>query len=750
MKYPLPRLCPAFKVGALLLGLAAATSSLVAAVTINLTPSRTSGVAPLAVYFDAGTTTATNVSHPMHNLSFEWDFGDPGSGTWAISGQSKNFATAPAAAHVFKTPGTYQVTVAVTDGASQSSSQTVTITVTDPNSVFAGTKTICFSPDGNFTGAAAGAQLITTNSMATVLSHAGPNRRLLLKRGASFTSATNTVEVAGPGILGSFGPASAPPRLVGSTATFLYWKSTDWRILDLEFQGNGLVGTAAMQMHAPTADTLVMNTRVVPNTVHAAISSAVTAPEKMFIVENEWRDTGFTEQGGCIIYMMVKRLALLGNVLDDGSGAEHVVRLVQCEKGVISHNYFARPKELKSLLTIRSKDGGETHEVFVSDNVFVSWTDGHLDLISKNAGTHTVYGRDFIIERNFFKRDDASPAGANQGITVTDADNVTIRNNVIFFNGWGYCGIRATTSDNVWVYNNSAYSPDTSTKIARFVDFDSGTNHVAKNNLWYAPGLTYATPLIENPTIESNNLKATANPYAFSTITAPEHFVLSATSAARNAGTAVTVFEDYDLNPRPSGSAWDIGAFESPAASTWTSQDIGSPALAGSHSYNASTGTFTVNGAGADIWASSDQFHFVTRSTPLVGNGTITARLVSQTNPNGWAKAGVMIRDGLAANAKNAAMLATPTGNRPFQYRVATGGTTASANLASSSAVWLRLTRSGNTFTAFHSPNGTTWTQVGAAQTITMGTDVRIGLCVTSHNTAALGTAVFDNITITP
>jgi regulation of enolase protein 1 (concanavalin A-like superfamily) len=96
------------------------------------------------------------------------------------------------------------------------------------------------------------------------------------------------------------------------------------------------------------------------------------------------------------------------------------------------------------------------------------------------------------------------------------------------------------------------------------------------------------------------------------------------------------------------------------------------------------------------------------------------------------------------------AVVKTPGTNRSFQYRVATAGTTTATNATAGTANWVRLTRNGDSFTAFHSVDGTTWTQVGTAQTITMGTSVRIGLCVTSHNTAALSTAVFDNVTVTP
>ena len=55
----------------------------------------------------------------------------------------------------------------------------------------------------------------------------------------------------------------------------------------------------------------------------------------------------------------------------------------------------------------------------------------------------------------------------------------------------------------------------------------------------------------------------------------------------------------------------------------------------------------------------------------------------------------------------------------------------------------------GNVFTAYRSTDGTVWTTMSSA-TITMGTNVLIGLAVTSHNTGALCAATFDNITVNP
>src|ERR1700674_1375688 len=75
-----------------------------------------------------------------------------------------------------------------------------------------------------------------------------------------------------------------------------------------------------------------------------------------------------------------------------------------------------------------------------------------------------------------------------------------------------------------------------------------------------------------------------------------------------------------------------------PLPAPWTAQDVGSPALAGSAT--ATSGTFSVTGAGVDIWDHSDQFQFVYQT--LVGDGEIVTRVDSLLNTNTMAKAGVM------------------------------------------------------------------------------------------------------------
>ncbi|MDD5262925.1 MAG: family 16 glycosylhydrolase [Methylacidiphilales bacterium] len=181
--------------------------------------------------------------------------------------------------------------------------------------------------------------------------------------------------------------------------------------------------------------------------------------------------------------------------------------------------------------------------------------------------------------------------------------------------------------------------------------------------------------------------------------------------------------------------------------SPWTNQDIGSVGVTGSSSY--SGGVFTVNGGGADIWNNADSFQYVYQ--PASGDCSITARVVTQTVTDWWAKAGVMIRSDLTAGSAYAAMLVTPGNGLAYQYRTTAGaGAQNVSGGAGAAPYWVRVTRSGNTFTGYTSPDGTTWTQVGTPLTIAMGTNVYIGLPVCSHNNTTLSTATFDNVTAVP
>jgi regulation of enolase protein 1 (concanavalin A-like superfamily) len=176
----------------------------------------------------------------------------------------------------------------------------------------------------------------------------------------------------------------------------------------------------------------------------------------------------------------------------------------------------------------------------------------------------------------------------------------------------------------------------------------------------------------------------------------------------------------------------------------WEARDIGAVGLAGSAAE--SSGTFTLGGAGADIWGTADAFHYAYR--PLAGDGTITAKVASIAGTQAWTKMGVMMRGSTAANAPHALMLVSTGKGLAFQRRSTSGGvSTNTSGGAGTAPKWVRLKRVGNVVTASVSSDGTAWTVVGS-DTISLPANILVGLVAHSHTTSALATATFSNVTV--
>jgi regulation of enolase protein 1 (concanavalin A-like superfamily) len=176
----------------------------------------------------------------------------------------------------------------------------------------------------------------------------------------------------------------------------------------------------------------------------------------------------------------------------------------------------------------------------------------------------------------------------------------------------------------------------------------------------------------------------------------------------------------------------------------WQDLDIGSVGAAGSATYT--TPTFTVKGAGGDIWGTSDAFNFVYQ--PLSGDGQIVARVTGIGNTNTYAKAGVMLRQSLTSTSQHAILDVRPNGSVEFMTRTSSGGSTSYvAGATQAPPAWLKLARAGTTVTASVSADGSTWSTVGTT-TVSMTSSISVGLAVCSHVTGTLMTATFDNVTV--
>jgi len=162
-------------------------------------------------------------------------------------------------------------------------------------------------------------------------------------------------------------------------------------------------------------------------------------------------------------------------------------------------------------------------------------------------------------------------------------------------------------------------------------------------------------------------------------------------------------------------------------------------------------GTYTITGSGADIGGNSDEFHFAYKM--LTGAGSIIAKVESVENTHNAARAGVMIRETLDPNSKNAFACITPANGIMSQGRTDTGSTSYRATQSGIAAPhWIKLERdiAGN-FTAYQSTNGSTWEMVenSTPQNIMMNANAYIGLAITSHNANLPCEAKFSNVQIT-
>ncbi len=195
----------------------------------------------------------------------------------------------------------------------------------------------------------------------------------------------------------------------------------------------------------------------------------------------------------------------------------------------------------------------------------------------------------------------------------------------------------------------------------------------------------------------------------------------------------------------PGAAVFDNFKFENGG---FINRDLAYVGLAGSTTAN-SSGVYTVTAAGEGIWYNHDSFRFTYRK--MSGDGTIVARVASLSNATSGAKAGVMMREkALGGGVRFASMLLSGDGTAVFRRRttddcsVNCDATSTTAN-SISAPYWVKLVRSGNTFTGYRSSDGSNWTQVGS-ETISMNSTVYVGLAVTNQSATAQCTATFDNV----
>jgi len=162
---------------------------------------------------------------------------------------------------------------------------------------------------------------------------------------------------------------------------------------------------------------------------------------------------------------------------------------------------------------------------------------------------------------------------------------------------------------------------------------------------------------------------------------------------------------------------------------------------------------FLVNGLPGDAEGKSETYCFVCKQ--LAGDGEIVARVDSLSDAQGWARAGVMIRNTRDYGVPFVAMTVTADHGVSFAYRVSTKTDTVRIGVAGvQTPHWVKLTRTGSVATPRYSADGVTWLDVKdekgrpVTATIEMPKAVQIGLCAISGDWQELVQAEFSAVAV--
>ena len=457
--------------------------------------SLTQGYAPFPVFFEGWQ------SSPRESLiRYDWDFG-PGTESDELGRTFEGFN----AAHVFETPGTYTVSLRVTDtSGTQSDVATATITVLARNS--AGTYYVDSvlgndSNDGKAPTVGGGhGPWQTAGKAFTMLKKVGgvallnPGDRVLFNRGQTFALTGNLTYNAGNVYLislldhgttcqgiqyGAYGTGAKPVIQWAGTADMVGTPPSQsigplyragygggyivWSDLQVNFLNptNGVQLGGIVAAYAAWKNILFLRCDFSDsNSDIWSMEGLDPAPDGIFTVSctcNNYQTAASGE--GTMVYGGPSHLVLLNNKFD--LSANHIAYLKPVNKGVISKNVFSRPAFGRTALRM---DGGPAsasgspgqsgvaigqtaNNVVISDNQFLGWVDSSIGGAGRGGGAHNGGGVSYN-----YKLIDIGANGDGQQIH----DQIVFERNVItnFMTG-----MTVVNTTNMIIRNNLFVSP---------------------------------------------------------------------------------------------------------------------------------------------------------------------------------------------------------------------------------------------------------------------------------------------------
>jgi TolB protein len=176
------------------------------------------------------------------------------------------------------------------------------------------------------------------------------------------------------------------------------------------------------------------------------------------------------------------------------------------------------------------------------------------------------------------------------------------------------------------------------------------------------------------------------------------------------------------------------------------STDVGVVVRAGTTIYDSLKQSYTLSGAGTNIWFKKDEFHYAWKK--LKGNFILQTRgILLGKGTELHRKLGWMVRSSLDTNATMVTAAVHGDGLTALQYRKSNDDNVEEKRSAAQAPDIIQLERKGNRFIMSTAKWGEAFTTEEVSD-INIGEEVYAGIYVCSHNKDVIENAQFDNVRI--
>lgn len=200
--------------------------------------------------------------------------------------------------------------------------------------------------------------------------------------------------------------------------------------------------------------------------------------------------------------------------------------------------------------------------------------------------------------------------------------------------------------------------------------------------------------------------------------------------------------EESPILPNP----WEVTSEDGNIPFPWKKEDVGNGKMRGNVEFVGSV--VKLFSGGRSVQEAEDACHFVYK--PVKGDSEIVVRVLQVRRSGPHARAGIMMRELLAPEAKHVALSLTTGQGGQFTWREEAGASGQSLPRPGLVApYYIKMRRDGDTFTGFRSANGRNWNVVHQVN-VAMNPEIYVGLAASGFGEEFVSRAILDNFKEAP